>query len=424
MEAKTSATTPPDQAPRDEQSLLAAADRHLLRNYRPQRVMMARGEGSEVFDSEGRRYLDFCAGVAVCALGHGHPELSRVIAEQAGRLMQVSNYYYNLENVLLAERLCQATGFDRAFFCNSGTEANEALFKLVRRHFHEQGDGARKRLLCFERAFHGRTIGSLALTGNPAYQVGFDAAIAGIEHLPYGQLDAVRERMGSDVAAVLVEPLQGEGGVNVPPPEFLAGLRSLCDEHGALLVADEVQTGMGRTGKLLAMEHSGVRVDALTLAKGLGGGFPIGALLLREPLAGGLPPGSHGSTFGGNPLGSAAARTVLEVVLRDDLAGRAQKLGERLGAGLDQLAAQHPTVCSAARGLGLLRAVGLRDVVTARQILPVARENGLLITAAGAAALRFTPPLTVTEDAIDEALELADKTLAQIEQMLEADGAS
>jgi acetylornithine/N-succinyldiaminopimelate aminotransferase len=217
--------------------------------------------------------------------------------------------------------------------------------------------------------------------------------------------------------------VQGEGGVHLPPEGFLAGLRRLCDEHGALLVADEVQTGMGRTGKLLGMEHSGVRVDAVTLAKGLGGGFPIGALLLREKLAGGLPPGSHGSTFGGNPLASAAARTVLEVVLRDDLPGRATELGQRLGEGLERLAAAHPRLCLGARGVGLLRAVALTDALTAREVLPIARENGLLITAAGASALRFTPPLTVSEAAIDEAMELADRTLSQVEQRLGASAA-
>jgi acetylornithine/N-succinyldiaminopimelate aminotransferase len=395
------------------EELLELADRRLLGNYRPARIVLERGRGAEVYDTEGRRYLDFCAGVAVCCLGHGHPDLARAIATQAGRLMQVSNYFYNLENIRLADELCRATGFDRAFFCNSGAEANEALLKLSRRHHFERGEPERQRIVCFERAFHGRSMGALSLTGSETYLRGFGAPLAGIDHVPYGDLEAVRARMGTDVAAILVEPVQGEGGVFPAPDGFLAGLRALADEHGALLVMDEVQVGMGRTGKLLGAEHWGVKADAIALAKGLGGGFPIGAMLLRERLAGALPPGSHGSTFGGNPLASVAARTVLAVLTRDGLVERAAKLGERLSRGLRQLATEHPQLCSGERGLGLLRALVLQPGVLARDLLEPARAEGLLLTAAGPSGLRFSPPLVVGEAEIDEALARAGAALTR-----------
>jgi acetylornithine/N-succinyldiaminopimelate aminotransferase len=398
-----------------ENELLAAADRHLLGNYRPARMILERGRGCELFDTEGRRYLDFCAGVAVCCLGHAHPELVAAISEQAGRLMQTSNYFYNSENVHLAEELCSATGFDRAFFCNSGAEANEAMLKLARQYFFQQGDAQRVRIICFERAFHGRTMGALSLTGNPNYLRGMGQPLAGIEHVPYGDLDAVRAKMGADVAAVFAEPVQGEGGVFPAPDGFLAGLRALCDEHGALLMLDEVQVGMGRTGTMLGADHWGVKADAIALAKGLGGGFPIGAMLLREKLAGGLPPGTHGSTFGGNPLAAAAARTVLRVLREQGLIDKATQRGERLGAGLARVAAAHPKSCTGARGLGLLRAITLVDGLAARDFLQPARDRGLLLTAAGPSALRFTPPLVVSDAEIDEALTLVDATLSAVE---------
>lgn len=409
MEAKT------------EDELLQIADRRLLGNYRPARMVIERGAGCRLYDTEGRAYLDFCAGVAVGCLGHAHPDLTRAITEQAALGLQFSNYFFNRQNVLLADELCRATGFDRAFFCNSGTEAVEALLKLARRHHHERGDGGRTNIIAFHGAFHGRTMGALALTGNPAYLEGFGPHVGGVVHVDYGDLDAVRAHMthhrsGGDVAAVIVEPLQGEGGVIPAPAGFLRGLRALCDEHGALLLIDEVQVGMGRTGTMLGAEHSGVEADAIALAKGLGGGFPIGAMLLRESLANSLPPGSHGSTFGGNPLASAAARCVLAVIARDGLLARAQELGERLGAGLATVAAAHPTLCSGERGMGLLRAITLTERVAARDLIGPMRDHGLLCTAAGSNALRLSPPLVVSEAEIDEALSCLEAGLSAVER--------
>ncbi|MEM9876490.1 MAG: aspartate aminotransferase family protein, partial [Myxococcota bacterium] len=401
-------------ATRDAASLLEAADAHLLGNYRPARMVLERGEGTQLFDTEGRRYLDFCAGVAVCCLGHGHPALTQTIAEQAGRLMQVSNYFYTDQNIQLAAELHEATGYDRAFFCNSGAEANEAMLKLARRHFHERGE-TRTRIITFERAFHGRTFGALALTGNPKYLEGFGEPLAGMVQLPYGDLEAVERALaGRDVAAVFVEPLQGEGGVNPAPAGFLSGLRRACDAVDTLLMLDEVQTGIGRTGALLASEHHGVMGDAVALAKGLGGGFPIGALLVREPLAASLPPGSHGSTYGGNPLACAVARTVLRVLRDEDLIDRAANRGRQLGDGLARVAERYPKLCRGQRGLGLMRAIVLTEAREPRALLAALREEGLLATAAGPRALRFLPPLVVTEAEVDEALAMLDRALERV----------
>ena len=411
--ADTGSTDSAHHATESVQEHLQMADRWLLPNYRPARMMLTHGRGSRLFDSEGNGYLDFCAGVAVCCLGHAHPDLTAALQEQAGRLIQTSNYFYNLENVNLAAELCQATGYDRAFFCNSGAEANEALLKLARRHFHEQGK-PRLRTIAFKRAFHGRTMGALALTGNPKYLLGYGTPLAGIEHVDFGDLDGVRERMGDDVASIHVEPLQGEGGVVPAPAGFLAGLRELCDKHGTLLMFDEVQSGVGRTGKMLAAEHSGVQGDAVALAKGMGGGIAIGAMLVREHLAGSLPPGAHGSTFGGNPLASAVARTVLRIIERDGLLDHATRMGQRLDAGLARLSEKYPDKCVGTRGLGLLRALLLVPDLAPRELLPRAREEGLLITAAGPSALRFTPPLNVSESEIDEAVHCVDSMLAKI----------
>lgn len=398
-----------------EEALLATGARRLLGNYRQAPFVLARGEGCRVWDTEGREYLDLCAGVAVTALGHAHPALVGTIAAQAARLMHVSNYFYNEENVLLADELCAATGFDRAFFCNSGAEANEAMIKLARRHFWARGEKDRYRIIAFHNSFHGRTIATIALTGTPAYREGFGPPAAGVTHVAFGDVEAVRAAMGPDVCAILVEPVQGEGGVAVAPPGFLRALRAICDEAGALLLLDEIQTGMGRTGTLLGCEHEGVKGDAASLAKGLAGGFPIGAMVCGEHLAGALPPGTHGSTFGGNALASASARTVLATLRSEDLIEGARRKGEHLGRKLAALAAKYPALCEGERGLGLLRGLVLRkDVVDPRVALGAARDEGVLLTIAGGRVLRFTPPLVVSEAELDEGVRRLDAALARL----------
>ncbi|MBK8253985.1 MAG: acetylornithine/succinylornithine family transaminase [Polyangiaceae bacterium] len=410
-----SGSTAPVGASTNSESLVATAQKRLLGNYRQASFVLDRGRGCEVFDVEGKRYLDFAAGVAVDALGHAHPVLTKAIADQAGRLMHVSNYFYNAENIRLADELCAVTGFDRAFFCNSGAEANEAVMKLARRHFYAKGDKNRVRFIAFHNSFHGRTMGSVALTGTPKYHEGFGPMVGAITHVAYGDLSAAKAVMGADVAGIFVEPVQGEGGVMPAPPGYLAALRALADEHGALLLIDEVQTGMGRTGKWLGSDHEGVRADAIALAKGLGGGFPIGAMLVRESVAGALPPGTHGSTFGGNALASVAARTVLRVLKEEKLIDGARDRGVDLSNKLTKLAAEFPTVCKAERGLGLLRALPLADGIDARVVLTALQRRGLLLTIAGASALRFTPPLIVTEAEIDEAVAMVADVLSDVQ---------
>ncbi len=395
------------------EDLLAVAQTHLYPNYRQPPVVLSRGRGLEVWDTDGKRYLDFAAGVAVCALGHAHPSYVAAVGEQVARLGHVSNYFYNEPNIRLAGELCRRTGMDRALFCNSGAEANEALLKLARRHFFAKGETDKVRFVAFDGSFHGRTMGALALTGQAKYQAGFGPGVGGVTHVPYGDLDAVRAAMGPDVAAILVEPVLGEGGVVPAPAGFLAGLRALADEHGALLLADEIQTGVGRTGKFLGHEHDGVRVDALSLAKGLGGGFPVGAMVCRESLAGALPPGTHGSTYGGNPLASAAALSVLSILDAEGLVARAAEQGEALSRGLAAIAARLPEKVERERGRGLLRALVLRGAPDLRSLSGRLRERGLLVTVAGERALRFTPPLIVSAAQITEALSVVEAVLAE-----------
>lgn len=391
-------------------ALVESAHHHLYPNYRQPPLVLARGRGCEVWDVAGKRYLDMYAGIATSALGHAHPRLVSAIAEQAGKLLHTSNYFFNEPNVLLAERLCAESGMARAFFCNSGSEANEAMLKLARHHFFLRGETERYRVIAFENSFHGRTLGALAVTGQAKYREGF-GPMPGATHVRYGDLEAVRGAMAPDVAAIIVEPVQGEGGVLPAPSGFLAGLRAIADEHGALLLADEVQTGVGRTGRFLACQLDDVRPDAVALAKALGGGVPIGAMLCGEALAGALPPGSHGTTFGGNPLASAAALAVLDVLETEHLMKRAAERGELLAARLRALAEKHREVAETARGRGLLQALVLREGVDARALLGVLRDAGLLLTLAGAQALRFSPPLVVEPGQIEEAISILDKVL-------------
>jgi acetylornithine/N-succinyldiaminopimelate aminotransferase len=377
---------------------------NLLGNYRQAPMVLVRGSGCVVTDSDGRRYLDFAAGVAVNALGHAHPKLVAAIADQAATLMHVSNYFYNDQNVLLADELCRASGFARAFFCNSGAEANEAMLKLARRWAFNAGKRDKIRFVAFDTAFHGRTFATVNLTGTPSYREGF-GPFQSVTHVPYGDLAAAEAAMGDDVCGVFVEPVQGEGGVLPAPAGFLRGLRELCDRHDALLLVDEVQTGVGRTGTFLGWEQSGVRPDAVSMAKGLGGGFPIGALLVSDRLTNVLTPGTHGSTFGGNALASRAARVVLEVLTRDRLMDSVRSRGEHLSRRLTELAERFRELCEGERGLGLMRGLVLKKGVDAREALTLAREHGVLLTIAGGQVLRFTPPLVVSDAEIDEAVD-------------------
>ncbi|HVJ91238.1 MAG TPA: acetylornithine/succinylornithine family transaminase [Labilithrix sp.] len=393
--------------------LLALAQKRLYPNYKPAPIVVARGRGCELFDVDGRRWLDLAAGVAVCAVGHAHPKLVAALADQAARVMHVSNYFYNEKNVLLADALLERSGFARAFFCNSGAEANEAMFKLSRRHFFAKGEPKRTRFIAFHNAFHGRTMGAVSLTGTPKYREGF-GGVAGITHVQYGDLDAVKSELKDDVAAVIVEPVQGEGGVLPAPAGFLEGLRALTTERGALLLLDEVQTGIGRVGHWFAFQSTNIRPDAISLAKGLGGGCPIGAMLTTEELSTALPPGTHGSTFGGNPFASAAALAVLAIIEEEGLVAGARTKGAHLSALLTELARDLPDVCEGERGAGLLRGLVLKPGFVVRDILPKIADAGVLLTAAGERVLRFTPPLVVSDAELNEGVAAVRKVLTAL----------
>ncbi|MBK7585749.1 MAG: acetylornithine/succinylornithine family transaminase [Myxococcales bacterium] len=393
-----------------EAELVATASRYLYPNYRQPPLVIERGKGLELWDKSGKRYLDMHGGIAVSTLGHAHPRLVEAISKQAAEVIHLSNYFYNEPNILLAERLCRLTGMARAFFCNSGAEAMEGMLKLARRHFFSRNEPDRYRVIAFDNSFHGRTLGALAATGQKKYRDGF-GPLPGITHVPYGDAAAVRAAMGPDVAGILFEPVQGEGGVLPAPAGFVAELRRIADEHGALLLADEIQTGIGRTGKFLAVQHDGVVPDAVCLAKGLAGGVPIGSMLCLAHLENVLPPGSHGSTFGGNPLASAAALAVLDTLETEHIIDNVNARGDELSAGLSRLAKTHERLITTSRGRGLLQALILRDGIDPRAILEQLRDAGLLLSIAGAAGLRFSPPLVATKANLEEALGIVDRVL-------------
>jgi len=399
----------------DNAELVALAQGAQLPNYRPPPFVLSEGEGCRVRDVEGNEYLDFSGGIAVLSVGHAHPKLVEAIAAQAGRLMHTSNLFYNDRAIELAHAITERTPFDKVYFANSGTEANEALLKLARHWHFQHGRKDKVELVAAEHSFHGRTMGALALTGQPKYHEGMGPMVGGVSHVPYDDLDALKAAVNERTAAVFLEPVQGEGGIVVPSDDYLRGARALCDEVGALLFFDEVQTGYGRTGTFLAREHSGVVPDGCALAKGMGGGFPIGGIAVREHVADGLPPGTHASTFGGNPLACAAGLAVLAIMDEEGLLENAKRMGERLGAGLEAIAASAPAAVEA-RGRGLLRGVRLSDAVDAREVYGRLRdEEKMLASIAGGTVLRLAPPLNVTEADVDEALERVGRLLRKVE---------
>jgi acetylornithine/N-succinyldiaminopimelate aminotransferase len=374
----------------------------VMETYKRLEIAPTAGEGSWLLDDEGNRYLDFIGGIATNSLGHGHPALVEAIKEQAGKLIHCSNLYEIPLQAEVAGMLADATDFDRVFFCNSGTESVEAAIKLARKHAYETYGSQKHEVLTFSRSFHGRTYGGLTATGQPALQDGFGPMLPGIVHAPFGDLEAARTMAGPQTAAILVEPIQGEGGINVAPEGFLEGLRDLCDEHGALLIFDEVQTGAGRTGHLYAYQGTGVVPDVLTSAKGLGGGFPVGAMMVREEYAA-LGPGNHGSTFGGNPLAMAAVRAVLGVVGDAAFLEEVRFKGTVLKNALIKLAETVPG--AEVRGEGLLLGFDLGDADLAREVFEHCLEKGVLVNLVGGTTIRMAPPLTVSRTEVRAALD-------------------
>jgi acetylornithine/N-succinyldiaminopimelate aminotransferase len=368
---------------------------------------------------EGERYLDFGAGVAVNALGHAHPHLVQALTDQAAKLWHTSNLYRIPEGERLAQRLIDHTFADLAFFANSGAEALEASIKMARRYHSSRGEPERFRILTFEGAFHGRTLATIAAGGQQKYLEGFGPKVEGFDQVPFGDHETLRSAVTPQTGAILIEPIQGEGGVRVVPPQCLRGLRDLCDERGMLLIFDEVQTGVGRTGKLFAHEWSGVSPDIMAIAKGIGGGFPLGACLATSEAASGMTVGSHGTTFGGNPLAMAVGNAVLDVVLAPGFLDHVQRMGLLLKQRLAALKDRHPGVVAEIRGQGLL--VGLRTHVPNTDVVAAARDRKLLTIAAGDNVVRLLPPLIVTEAEIAQAVEMLDAACTALETPSRAD---
>jgi len=375
---------------------------HLLPVFARADLAFERGEGAWLTGTDGERYLDFTSGVAVNALGHCHPHLVAALQEQATKLWHMSNLFKSPDGERLAARLCEQSFADFVFFCNSGAEAMECALKMTRHYQFSKGKPERTRIVTFEGAFHGRTLGTLAATGAAKYLEGYGAPLEGFDQIPLGDLEAVKKAIGPNTAGILIEPLQGEGGVRAPPHAFFRALRQLCDDNGILLVFDEVQTGMGRTGELFAYKRLGVTPDIMSLAKALGGGFPIGACLATAEAASGMVPGSHGSTFGGNPLAVAAANAVLDVMLKPGFFEHAQKMSLLLKQKLASVVDRHPGVLSEVRGEGLL--IGLKAVVPSGDLVNALRGEKLLTVGAGENVVRFLPPLIVTESEIEESV--------------------
>jgi acetylornithine/N-succinyldiaminopimelate aminotransferase len=376
----------------------------LMPTYNRADLAFERGEGAWLYTADGRRFLDFGAGIATSSLGHNNPHLVAAIAEQAARVMHVSNLYRVPGAERLAARLVEASFADSVFFCNSGAEANEGLIKAIRRANFENGHPERYRVLCFDGAFHGRTLATLAATGNAKYLAGFGPVVDGFDHVPFGNMNAVRDAIGPQTAGILVEPIQGEGGVRPARLQFLRDLRAACDEYGILLGMDEVQCGMGRTGKLFAHEWAGIVPDVMSAAKGIAGGFPMGAILAKEAVAKHLTPGTHGTTFGGNPLACAAANAVLDVILAPGFLEQVDRKARVLWHALEQVVAEEPSVFEDVRGAGLM--LGMKCRVSNMTLQNAFMAEGLLSVAAGDNVIRLVPPLVITDADIADAVAM------------------
>jgi acetylornithine/N-succinyldiaminopimelate aminotransferase len=371
-----------------------------------------RGEGVWLVTTDGERYLDFTSGVAVNALGHAHPQLVAALTEQAQKLWHVSNLYEIPEDDRAAQRLCEASFADVVFFCNSGAEAVECAIKTARKYHAVNGRPERYRIVTFEGAFHGRTLATLAAGGQKKYLDGFGPVVEGFDQVPFGDLDAVKRAIGDETAGIMIEPLMGEGGVRVVEPSFLRALRELCDQHSLMLIFDEVQSGMGRTGDLFAYQRSGVTPDIMPLAKALGGGFPVGACLATREAAAGMTPGTHGSTFGGNPLAMSAVNATLDVMLAPGFFDHVKRIGILLKQRLAEIKDRYPSVITEVRGEGLL--VGLRAAVPAAELVNATRAEKMLTVGAGDNVVRLLPPLIISEQEMAEGIARLERACARL----------
>lgn len=391
------------------------SDKYIMKTYGRYPIVPVRGEGCQLWDADGKRYLDFLAGVAVNNLGHCHPKVVKALQAQAATLIHCSNYYQIPQQIELAELLCSRSFADQAFFCNSGAEANEAAIKLARKYSRDTtGRPERYGIITAADSFHGRTMATVSATGQEKVQRFFDPLLHGFSHVPFNDIEAMAAAVTPDTCAVMLEPIQGEGGINIPDHDYLEKVRALCNKHNLLLILDEVQVGMGRTGKLFAHEHFGITPDIMTLAKALAGGAPIGTMLAKADIARAFVPGTHGSTFGGNPLVCAAALATVRTILEDGILNHAEEMGEYLLGELEGLHAKFPQLIENVRGIGLMIGMGL--AIPGGDIVKAGHQKGLLLNVTHDTVLRFVPPLIVSKAEVDEMIAILGSILAEVNQ--------
>jgi predicted acetylornithine/succinylornithine family transaminase len=391
-----------------EKETMALANENIMNTYKRFPVVLVKGSGVKVWDVNGKEYLDFASGIAVCNLGHCHPQVIAAIKDQVEKLMHVSNLYYTEPQVQLAKLLVDNSFADKVFFCNSGAEANEAAIKLARKYAHENMGPDKFELITMKDSFHGRTMATITATGQEKFQFGFTPLLEGFTYVPFNDLPALEAAISGKTCGIMLEPIQGEGGVNIPDDNYLASVREICDRHGILLIVDEVQVGMGRTGKLFAYEHSGIKPDIMTLAKALGNGFPIGAMLATDKIAKAFVPGNHASTFGGNPLAAAAANATVKIMLQEGILEHCRKMGDYFLLQLKKLQQKHKIIKDV-RGTGLMLAAQLD--IESGDIVNECLQRGLLVISAGSKTLRFVPPLIITTGDVDQAIGVLDEVM-------------
>ncbi len=395
----------------DSQTLMMLSEKYLANTYARYPVLLVKGKGTRVWDLEGEEYLDFVSGLAVCNLGHCHPKVVRAIQDQAVKLIHVSNFYYIEPQIQLASLLCKHSFADKVFFCNSGAEANEGAIKLARKYAKEKAGGDRYEIITMERSFHGRTLATLTATAQEKFHKGYEPLMPGFKYVPFNDIMAVRNAIDPKTCAVMLEPIQGEGGVNCPSEGYLQALREICDEKGLLLIYDEIQVGMGRTGKLFAYEHDGIEPDLLTLAKSLAGGVPIGALLMKKGIAESFRPGDHASTFGGNPLATAAGVAAFTTLLEEGMLENCKKMGDYFLSQLEAIQKKFPFV-KEVRGKGLILGIELK--IDGSSIVKEMLRRKILINCTMGNVLRFLPPLIVTQEEIDRVVRALEEVFGGI----------
>ncbi|MBN2516064.1 MAG: acetylornithine transaminase [Deltaproteobacteria bacterium] len=390
------------------EELIALSDKCIMNTYRRFPIVLVRGDGARVWDSDGKEYLDFVAGIAVCSLGHSHPAVINAISRQVEILTHVSNLYYIEPQIILASRLVKHSFADKVFFCNSGAEANEAAIKLARKYAHENMEGDKYQIITMENSFHGRTLATVTATGQKKFQVGFDPLPEGFTYVPFNNISAIEKAITESTCAVMVEPIQGESGIRIPADDYLPQLRKLCDDKGILLIFDEIQSGMGRTGTLFAYEHSGTQPDIMTLAKALGNGYPLGAMLATDKVASAFVPGNHASTFGGNPLGMAAGIAVIDTMLDDGVLDNCKEIGSYFLKRLHNLKERHAVIVDV-RGKGLM--LGMELSIPGDDIVKNIMVKGIFINCTNGNVLRFVPPLIVDREDVDRVITVLDEVL-------------